>query len=441
MPRAAWESSLSDELWVKIFSILAEDVFDELLDRILLQEEEADTVTNHTKYQSLRLVCKRFHEIFLSHPTLSADLFLEYEPPQAAILSLLERLQRHDVTITRLLAECTRTDLAAVLAGAVTAAGRPLQKLISAVIRSCSVVSLSMLSHCTGLESCRLMNTTCHLDLLALQALPRLSFLHLEAQTSTAIFVRIDSLAHLTRVEAKGAVVQIQQPCLFSSSLQNLSIQFGEFQFMHEGGLFQCTALQSLSLSDCCIAGGTAANTLDIASSPAQLPSSLTSLQQLTALRLNVCSTMSGAFEYPWLPKLTALSTLCLQFDEGTMRFNLTDQILSLTNLRQLSISQALQRHSTDSVLSLEVSWHLLPTLHTLSLFACFLKFDQRVLGLIKMSSLKNLQFSRCQRLDEMTAYHFGALLYNMAIKRPDVTCHLGYHTPQTVFSRFEQAL
>ena len=200
-------------------------------DSLLTEQEEADLFSNHTKYHSLRLVCRQLRSVFLSRPTLSADLFLEEIASQAAILSLLERLQRPDVTIRRLLAECHRMGLATVLAGAVTDASRPLQQLTSATIQSCSMMSLGMLSYCTALERCSFINTTT-LDLLALQALPRLSFLRLHAKTSNAIFVGIDRLAHLTKVEAMDVVARIEQPCLFSSSLRDLAIRGGDFQFM-----------------------------------------------------------------------------------------------------------------------------------------------------------------------------------------------------------------
>ena len=72
-----------------------------------------------------------------------------------------------------------------------------------------------------------------------------------------------------------------------------------------------------------------------------------------------------------------------------------------------------------------------------------FLKLDHRVLGLMKLSSLQTLKFYRCQLFDGQSAYHFGFLLYNMAVKRPDVICRLGRpsRVPQHVFLNSEPDL
>ncbi|KAL3138708.1 hypothetical protein ABBQ32_006463 [Trebouxia sp. C0010 RCD-2024] len=127
----------------------------------------------------------------------------------------------------------------------------------------------------------------------------------------------INRLGHLTKLDTKDAVVQIEQPCLFSSSLQALSIERGDFHVMQGERLSQCTALQSLSLTDCCVSCSTPENTLDIANSPAKLSGGLSALPQLTSLYLNVCSMMSGVFECPWPPQLTTLRQLSLELTKG----------------------------------------------------------------------------------------------------------------------------
>ena len=185
----------------------------------------------------------------------------------------------------------------------------------------------------------------------------------------------------------------------------------------------------------------TAESTLDVENSPVRLPDSLSSLSHLTNLKLNLYSIIDGQFEWSWLPRLTALKQLCLRFLYGEMRFNLNDQILSLTNLQHLQIDQELQEELPGTVLSLETSWHLLPRLQHVSLSSRFLKFDRRVLGLIKVRTLQSLEFGRCQLLDDMTTCHFGILLFNMAVRRPDVVCRVWKQNAHDVFSEFEKDL
>ena len=162
-------------------------------------------------------------------------------------------------------------------------------------------------------------------------------------------------------------------------------------QFMQGDGLFQCTALQHLCLIACSLACSTAENTLDITNSPARLSGSLSTLTQLTDLQLAVCSILDGEFECPWLPKLTAVKRLSLIFARGTVRVNLTDQLLSLTKLQFLGIDQAEQTHAAETFLSLEVSWHLMPMLQTVCFGFRLLKLDHRVLGLMMRKTAKDI--------------------------------------------------
>ncbi|KAL3155536.1 hypothetical protein ABBQ38_011088 [Trebouxia sp. C0009 RCD-2024] len=431
-------SSLSDELWGEIFALLAEQVADELTDS-LMTGDATDTSNNYIQYHSLRLVCKRFQAVFLSYPTLSADLFLQEDLSETGLLSLLYWLRREDVTVRRLLVECSSTRLDVALAIASTAANFPLKQLTVAIIPFCSFLSLSMLSTCTALESCtftdptQFSDSTQSLDVSALQVLPRLSFLRLQGGDTSTKYCGIDRLAHLTGLEVTDTVVQSRNPFLFSSALQSLHLKNSDILSAHEDGLFQCTALLSLSLTNCSVFSLTAEHVLDIEASPARLPDSLSRLSHLTHLQLDVFGTIVGQFSCLWLPKLTALKQLSLRFFSGTMCFNMTDEILCLTNLQHLKIDQKHQKQSPEqmlyfwpeTVLSLQISWHLLPMLQTVSFSSRFLKFDHRVLGLVEVNTLQSLEFGRCQLLDDETTSHFDALMYNLAVRRPDVVCHM----------------
>ena len=191
---------------------------------------------------------------------------------------------------------------------------------------------------------------------------------------------------------------------------------------MHEDGLSQCTALHTLCLENCLIECQAMEHTLDIrqcTAGPAELPNNLSALTRLTQLQMIVSSDIYGVFECPWLPKLTALKLLHLEFECGTMRFNVTDQMLSLVNLEHLAI----QDFTTRSLVSLEASLHLLPMLQTLQLHSGRLKLDHRVLELVKLSSLRSLHFCRSQLFDDASVQNFGALMHEMGAKRPDVKC------------------
>ena len=108
----SWASSVSVDVWAEIFSIVADGVFDELRQELPRREIYRQQIHLHRQYQSLRLVCKVFQSVFLSHLELSDVLFLEerQRPTECEyVLSLLRHLQRDNLTIRTLLAECSET--------------------------------------------------------------------------------------------------------------------------------------------------------------------------------------------------------------------------------------------------------------------------------------------------------------------------------------------
>ena len=83
-----------------------------------------------------------------------------------------------------------------------------------------------------------------------------------------------------------------------------------------------------MALIHCCVVSPTTENTLNIICYPTRVPSSMSTISQLTKLHFDVRHAPDGEFACPWLPKLTALRRLCLRFLVGTTQFKLTDEIL-----------------------------------------------------------------------------------------------------------------
>ena len=343
--RTLCASALPVDVWADIFKLVVDEVFHELAVALGSREIRSEQVYDHRQYQSLRSVCRLFQTVFLMHPELSEYLFLGEHQPAKAVLSLLRHLQRDDLTITTLLAEpFESSSLDAVLSGALTATNRPLQMLFSIVIQDCSTLSLTLLSTCTYLECCNFSQCQTMLDISALRALPRLSCLRLQGDADGGGFFGFEHLSHLTEFDVHRSNLEGQQDrWMFSSSLQALHIICSSVCNMHEDGLSQCTALRSLCLEDCLIECQATENTLDIMRStdlPAKLPHNLSALTQLTQLQLTVSRKVLGVFACPWLPKLTALKCLRLEIECGTMRFSVTDQMLSWVNLQHLAMTQ-----------------------------------------------------------------------------------------------------
>ena len=269
------------------------------------------------------------------------------------------------------------------------------------------------------------------LDISALRALPRLMTLTLQADnTDKGGFCGLQQL-HLAELDVQRThVAGEQDQWMFASSLQALHVEHSNLCDMHKDGLSQWTALHTLCLADCLIE---AVDTLDIrqcTDGPAELPNNLSALTRLTQLQLTVSSDIHGVFECLWLTKLTALKLLHLVFEcGGTMRLYVTDQMLSLVNLEDLVITQDWMTPSSQNIVSLETSLHLLPSLQTIQLHSRKLKLDHRVLELVNSSSLRRLHFCRSQLFDDVSVQNFGALMHEMGAKRPDVECYPSAHS------------
>lgn len=137
-------------------------------------------------------------------------------------------------------------------------------------------------------------------------------------------------------------------------------------------------------------------------SSPANLPGTLSTLTQLTYLHLAMGNQIHE-FHFFWLSKLTAVKQLSLAFASETMRINLTDQLLSLTHLQFLRIDQLWQTCSPETVLSLEVCWHLMPMTDN--------NYESRKDYKGRLSAIASLEERRKLLQAETTALSSGTIL------------------------------
>ena len=184
-----------------------------------------------------------------------------------------------------------------------------------------------------------------------------------------------------------------------------------------------------------CITSAQSQNTIDLARSPAELPTSLSTLVQLTELSFDIYAILPGAIETPWVYQLTNLVSLHLHFAYGFSQYSLENGLLLLSKLEHLSIDVSPQA----SVLFLNVGWFRMRSLVTVKFGGNSLRYRESILGITKLPSLQRLQFNRCQPADDLTAFYFGALLCNMAVQCPHVVCWLGIQSPAEIMTKYEK--
>ena len=431
---------LSNDLWARVLSLVADNVFDELRTACYTFPEEVSPEEEYHQLHSLRLVCKKFDDVFKEHPELSARLFLGVSFSAKAFMSLLEWLQRDSTVVQELVATCGSVRSEATLSGAIVAANKPFHSLKRAVLHGPSDSAASMLALCTNLTSCHFEDFHI-LDLEPLQALPHLSELSLHRGFRAD---KVGKLANLIDLDLVYVDAHCGATAQFVHGLKRLSVNGCTIEGLHDRGIAACSDLQCLSLVGCCIPALSGQYALDMtvgndkSSHPLSLTRHLSDLMQLTSLQL--CGSVEAGFERPSVFLLTNLVCLDLKFyvDSEVIQYMLTDQLGVLHNLEHFAFSLSAPKGST---LTLEVSWHLMPLLQTVNIAATRSIFDDRILGFAKLTALKSLELNFGELGDDLTALFFGFMMYNMAANCPHVDCRQGQLSAHDILVNFDRRL
>ena len=429
---------LTDGLWAQVFCLVAKEVVDEL--RTLSYQYPAEVLSKeeYNQLHSVRLVCKRFNIVFKKHPVLSAGLFLGAPFSSKAFMSLLDWMQRESTLVEELITNCS---VETTLCGGVVAANKPFQSLKRVMLHTLTDSAASMLSLCTNLTSCCFGGFDI-LDLEPLQALPKLSELTLHHGDRA---LGVGKLAKLTALQALDIDIQCDISAQFVHGLKRLSVSGGTIEGLADHGVVACTGLQQLSLDQCRIPALFLLDqyTIDIIHisrhedpHPLSLTKHLSVLTQLT--KLQIFGSTEAGFEYPSVFLLTNLVHLDLTFrvaNEMT-QYTLTDQLGVLHSLEHFAFSFSAPKGST---LVLEVSWHMMPLLQTVTISATRSEFDERMLGFAKLKSLKSLELNTGELADDLTAFFFGFMMYNIAARCPQVDVRQAQLSAQDVLDQFDR--
>lgn len=289
MSTPGW-NRLSSEIWAKVFSILAPEAAEAAARLQLPEEGELDV---WPCYQQLRLVSKGFYDIFRRNPGLSALLHLGDSFSLEALPSFLAWVPHSafETVITECDAHIAEVALAALTGFA--------NRVASVELHDISASGITVLAAFTFLSHCKLHDD---LDLHPLQHLQKLTSLSLV----DGHYNNIGKLAHLTYLSLCDAQGNSNQDCDFASSLQKLHMQRSRLHNLHASGLSACTSLRNLNCEFSQVAADRAEDWLDIWDSPL-LPSTLSTLTQLTQLILCVGSQVDGVCDIAWLYALTNL--------------------------------------------------------------------------------------------------------------------------------------
>ena len=398
---------LPDELWAEVFCHLRPEVYVDLTKVDILEAQPV--AEEHRQFHRLRLVCKRFSQIFHQHQKLVECLYLKGDLQHTGLSSLLPWSLGHKSSIRTFIAYCgsSCTEVAlALLSGAA---------LDAVVIRKASPCTISTLAAFASVTTVDLKFSGFYLDLTALHMLQNLRELHLHG----GVF-DVDRLAaHVTYLFLPFAHVTSAQSCSFVTGLQQLDMYASSFTGLHPLGLSACTALTRLQLCDAEIRAEVQTEYTNVRQGKVTtLALGLPVLTNLTHLDMRLHSYHHGLFEIDKLLRLKALKHLQLHFMTGMVQIELCAAFTCLLELEKLVIWLD---GDLPSTLTLNVPWHKMFAIESVMFLADMFKFGTDILGFTQIKGLKWLSLHDGHVMNGPTAKSVEALRYNMEVTRPDV--------------------
>lgn len=424
---------LPDDVWAKIFLHLEGGVGDGLALRYC---ERNSLLEAQAEYYQLRLVCRKFNQVFRQQHQLCRGLAVPVSLSDEMLQSLESWLQEHGSFVQNLAAYCGSP----VLDSAIDLLAGPPPQLASVFLCDCDHSAINKLSVFTSLTSCELVGPDVNvLDLSPLQPLANLQKL----VVADGLFKTNQLPPHLTNLTLNHAVVTAAKQSSCVTSLKKLRLLESQLIGLHPDGIAACSAVQLLLCGQGCLHAGM--GHLFLACSrelPFTVPPGLSSLEKLTYLSLAIAST--GALlpydvaqyghDLSCLQGLTSLEELGVHSCSDDIF--VPSGVTALQKLSRLSLSVAPHQEGgggdMPSVI-LEVDWSALQMLKSLYIGAPAFICRRSIVGLATVKQLAHITFDHSAPYSAESTKCFAALMYNLAKYRPEVVVVLDKDAIQDV--------
>ncbi len=410
---------LSDDLWAKVFLLSLPEVCRESDQESPCWDYlEQSTITRNCCFQKLRLTCHCFSEVFLRHPELSACVYLNQHLSQNALPSLIPWLQRRIGAVRTCIIDCDSRCAERALA----TLSSERSTLLRAVTFKATNNTVGSLAFMTSLTACDLhtsaVDPPAKLGLAPLSMLQSLRRLHLREGEFL-----MEGLTGLTYLDLDLACVT----CVNSSGLVNamevLNMEQGTLIGLHPEGLAALTALKSLSFFGSEIAADVDAQSIDVKLySRTRLPAQMPQLNCMTFLDLTFFSPLQREFDLSCLYTLNNLRELSVSLGPGGVHARVGPTLSCLSNLESLVVQCPPMQPYT---LTLQAPWHLMLRLERVLFSAGVYRFNRNLVGLTRLTRLKQIVFLSGSPEDGLSSRLFGVLAYNLAKYCPAVTLKL----------------
>ena len=420
-PRADW-ADLSAEIWGCIFGRLKP----EFTEGKVLSGHYSLTECVQEFYELPR-VCKRFNSIIRQSPNLHTVLFVHKSIRGSDLRSMCAYIARHCSSVQKGAAECGSPYMEAPLTALLSHEDGPSK--LTTVDWSANMAGgycqlydsvLLLVTQFTCLTACALsVNETLaneqpySFDLGALKALPHLAWLEL----GNGNFASLEAAAHLTYLSLSSCNVNCGADCGFVSSLVDLYSSAAVIEDFHTHGISACCCLRKLDFADSEILAGTPAESMrTIRGEAFETPSSFARLTNLTCIEFYHPDRSGVDAQFGWLSQLPSLR--CIGIDVAEMSVEFPESLSTLSNLTCLRV----QGRFNKVQIKFSVEWARLVSLEMLEIVSGQVRFTQTLAQLSCLARLRKVKLLHCVgSLDAITTTQI-ALLADSLGARPEVT-------------------
>ncbi len=422
---------LPDEIWAKILFHLEGGVGDGLALRYC---EPNSLLEAQAEYYRLRLVCRKFEQIFRQQHQLCRGLAVPVSLSDQRLQSLESWLQEHSNCVQNLAAYCGSPGLDS----AIDLLAGPPPKLASVFLCDCSISALNKLTVFTSLTSCELVEPQVSvLNLTPLQPLANLQKL----VVADGLFITTQLPPHLTNLTLNHAVVTAAEQCSCVTSLKKLRLLDSQLIGLHSDGIAACSAVQLLVCEQGQLQAGMGHLCLACSHElPFTVPPGLSSLEKLKYLSLAIASTGASlpydvaqyGHDLSCLQGLTSLEELSVHSCADDIF--VPSGVTALQKLSVLSLNVAPNEGADDepSVI-LDIDWAALQMLKSLRIDAPTFVCQCSIVGLATVKQLTHITWGH-SAYDAQSTKCFAALMYKLAKYRPEVAVVLDKDAIDNVF-------
>ncbi len=407
---------LPAELWARIFESIrpnSKELGDFRSNDRVRESKIAALLSDQARFHQLKLVCSRFHQVFLVHPELSAEVILAEGNASNLMPSLSLWLRR----FAKFVNTVTSFDIS------------PYQEMVLGAL-SCPESELSY-AHLTGVSSSTIHGLAgfsllrrCHLnassdmpeDSLDLQPLQFLACLS-DLSLAKGRFSHLSVGSQLTNLNIAGSHVQCMKGPNHASSLRSLYCDCATLLDFHEMGLSACIDLMKLALTETVFLAAMPEETLAVGSCVEfNISASMSNLTQLSRLSIELASRQPIDFCLDWVCNITSLVDLEVNVLSNCF---VSDSLTLLSRLSSLKLSNLTTGRSSRLFIG-GVPWVAMQALQRVELTGPF-AFDDSIIQLTTLQHLSFVSFSKLYLKRGAGASSFAMLAYKLVAECPRV--------------------